>query len=260
MSDETLFAEERKLKILEYIEERRKATVSQLCEHFGVSSATIRNDLRDLETANLLIRTHGGAMVKTKTGLELDARQKEVHNLEAKRRIAAAALGLVEDGDTIILDTGSTTLELARLLDRRRDLTVLTNDLSIAMLLEEAESVSVVFMGGILRRHFHYTVTYGTAWGTILAGLTVDMAFMGVNSLSTKKGATTPDIHTAETKKLLVSAAAKVIVLCDSSKLEKSSFAQFAGLEQIDTIVTESIPDNEKRRFEERGIEVIVAG
>ena len=259
MADETLFAEERKQKIVEYVEGRRKATVAQLCEYFGVSSATIRNDLRDLENASLLIRTHGGAMVKSKTGLELDARQKEVQNLEAKRRIAEAALGLVEDGDTIILDTGSTTLELARLLGRRRNLTVLTNDLTIALLLEEIESVNVVFMGGILRRHFHYTVVYGTAWSSILSGLTVDKAFMGVNSLSAKKGATTPDIHTAETKKLLVSIAAKVIVLCDRSKFERSSFARFAGLEQIDTIVTDAVLENERRRFEEQGIEVMVA-
>ncbi len=259
MADDTLFAEERKLKILEYIEDRRKATVAQLCQHFGVSSATIRNDLRDLETSNLLIRTHGGAMVKTKTGLELDARQKGVHNLEAKRRIAEAALELIEDGDTIILDTGTTTLELARLLDRRRNLSVVTNDLPIALLLEEIESVNVVFMGGIVRKNFHCTVIYGTTWGSVLSGLTVDKAFMAANSLSAKKGATTPDIHTAETKKLMVSIAAKVILLCDSSKFEKSSFAQFASLEQIDTIVTDSILDSERRRFEEHGIEVMVA-
>lgn len=259
MSDGPLFVEERQQKILEYIKARKKATVAELCERFRVSSATIRNDLRDLEAGALLIRTHGGAMVKSKTGLELDSSQKQVRNLEAKQRIAQAALNLVEDGDTIILDTGTTTIELARRLGGRRNLTVVTNDLPIALLLEELDGVSVLFIGGILRKRFHCTVTYGKGWRELLSGLTVDKAFMGVNSLSLEKGATTPDVTQAETKKLMIEMALKVILLCDSSKIGRSSFARFAALDQIDAVVTESIPEEIRRRFEQHGIEVVVA-
>ncbi len=259
MTDGALFVEERKQQILEYIEAHRKATVGELCEHFRVSSATIRNDLRDLEQGNLLLRTHGGAMVRSKTGQELDSSQKRVQNLEAKRRIAAAALELIEDGDRIILDTGTTTLELARLLSRRRDITVVTNDLASALLLEEMDTVSVVFIGGLLRRRFHCTVSYGNAWREALAGLSVDKAFMGVNSLSLEKGATTPDISTAETKKSMIEIAVKVILLCDSSKFGRSSFARFAMLDQIDTVVTEQVTAADRRQLEELGVEVIVA-
>lgn len=259
MTDGALFVEERKQRILEYIAEHRKATVAELCARFRVSSATIRNDLRDLEQGGLLLRTHGGAMVRSKTGQELDSSQKQVQHLEAKRRIAAAALALIEDGDRIILDTGTTTLELARLLGRRRDLTVVTNDLAIALLLEEMDSVSVVFIGGLLRRRFHCTVSYGSAWREAFTGLSVDKAFMGVNSLSLEKGATTPDISTAETKKAMIEIAVKVILLCDSSKLGRGSFARFATLEQIDTLVTEQLPAADRRQLEELGIEVIVA-
>jgi DeoR family fructose operon transcriptional repressor len=259
MPNGALFVEERKQKILEYIATRKKATVAELCEEFRVSSATIRNDLRDLEAGALLIRTHGGAMVKSKTGLELDSSQKQVQNLEAKRRIAEAALGLLEDGDTILLDTGTTTIELARLLSRKRNLTVVTNDLPIALLLEELDTVSVVFIGGILRRRFHCTMAYGKGWRELLMGLTVDKAFMGVNSLSLEKGATTPDVVHAETKKLMVEMAVKVILLCDSSKFGRSSFARFATLDQIDAIVTEAIQDELRQQFEEQGIEVILA-
>ena len=259
MTDGALFVEERKQQILEYIEAHRKATVGELCEHFRVSSATIRNDLRDLEQGNLLLRTHGGAMVRSKTGQELDSSQKRVQNLEAKRRIAAAALELIEDGDRIILDTGTTTLELARLLSRRRDITVVTNDLASALLLEEMDTVSVVFIGGLLRRRFHCTVSYGNAWREGLAGLSVDKAFMGVNSLSLEKGATTPDISTAETKKSMIEIAVKVILLCDSSKFGRSSFARFATLDQIDTVVTEQVTAADRRQLEELGVEVIVA-
>jgi DeoR family fructose operon transcriptional repressor len=259
MTDGALFVEERKQKILEYIEEHRKATVAELCEQFRVSSATIRNDLRDLEKGDLLLRTHGGAMVRSKTGQELDSSQKRVQNLEAKRRIAQAALELIEDGDRIILDTGTTTLELARLLAQRRDLTVVTNDLAIALLLEEFDSVSVVFIGGVLRRRFHCTVSYGNAWKETLSGLTLDKAFMGVNSLSLEKGATTPDIGQAETKKLMLDIAVKVFLLCDSSKFGRSSFARFATLDQIDAVVTEAVSPADRRRLEELGIELVVA-
>ncbi len=260
MPDGTMFVEERKLKILEYIGEHRKATVTELCDAFRVSSATIRNDLRDLEGASLLIRTHGGAMVKTKTGLELDMSQRKVQHLAEKRSIAQAALQLVEDGDTIILDNGTTTVELARLLGQRRDITVVTNDLAIAFVLEDVETVRVVFMGGIVRKKFHCTVVGGPSNQSLLAGLSVDKAFMALNSFSIEKGASTPDINHAETKKSMMSIAAKVILVFDSSKMGKNSFALFAPPDRVDAIVTDSLRDEDRARLEENGIEVITAG
>ena len=254
-----LFVEERKMKILEFIEEHRKATVIELCQQFKVSSATIRNDLRDLETAGLLIRTHGGAMVKTKTGLEPDMSLRKVQNLEEKRRIAEAALRLVEDGDTIILDTGTTTYELARLLGEKRDLTVVTNDLPIALLLEEFESVRVVLVGGMVRKKFHCTVASSFSGMNALSDLTVDKAFMAANGFSLEKGASTPDINHSETKKLMISIAAQVILLFDSSKMGRNSFAIFAPLNKIDAIVTDSLHEDERRQLEESGIEPILA-
>jgi DeoR family fructose operon transcriptional repressor len=255
-----MFVEERKQRILERIEQQRKATVAELCEQFRVSSATIRSDLRDLEAAGLLIRTHGGAMVKSKTGLEQDMVQRGTQHLAEKRRTAERALALIEDGDTVILDTGTTCLELARLLGRRRDLTVVTNDLAIALALESAESVRVLFMGGLVRRNYHCTVIHGSAGREILSGLSVDKAFMACNSFSVEKGASTPDIVHAETKKLMMSIAAKVIVLFDASKMGRTSFALFAPLEAIDTIVTDAIGADDRSRLEENGIDVLVAG
>jgi DeoR family transcriptional regulator, fructose operon transcriptional repressor len=255
-----LFVEERKIKILEFIEEHRKATVVELCAQFKVSSATIRNDLRDLETAGLLIRTHGGAMVKTKTGLEPDMSLRRVQNLEEKRRIAEAALHLVEDGDTIILDTGTTTYELARLLGQKRDLTVVTNDLPIAMLLEDFDAVRVVLIGGMIRRKFHCTVASHFSGMNALSDLTVDKAFMAANGFSLEKGASTPDMAHSETKRLMISIAARVVLLFDSSKMGHNSFAIFAPLDKIDAIVTDSLRDEERHFLEENGVEAMTAG
>lgn len=252
-----MFAEERRIKIVDLINERHKMTVDELCELFHVSSATIRTDLRELQLAGLVTRTHGGAIQKTKTGFELNSKQREVQHLREKQRIARAALALIDNGDRIILDTGTTALELAKLLGDRRNITVVTNDIQIAGVLEDMEGTDVILMGGILRKRFHCTV--GIQGRDTCAGLTVDKAFMGTNNLSPDKGATTPDVRQAETKKLMIAIANRVIILCDSSKIGKVSFAQFATTDQIDVVVTDDIDKDIKTQFEEKDVEVVVA-
>jgi DeoR family fructose operon transcriptional repressor len=258
LPEEGLFAEERKIKILEELALRKKVTVSALASAMGVSGATIRSYLRDLDRAGLVIRTHGGAIVRTKTGFEPDTRQKAVQNLEAKRLIARTALALVEDGDTIILDTGTTTLELARCLTERKNLTVVTNDLVIAQLLEDNASFAIVFMGGVVRKGFHCTV--GVQGRELTAGLTADKAFMATNAFEASKGATTPDINHAETKKRMIAAAGKIILLCDHTKIGKISFAQFAATAQIACLITDRVEDAERTTIEKHGAQVLVAG
>lgn len=258
-SKEPLYAEERKIKILELIKDNDKVSVMQLCDYFNVSGATIRNDLRELESSNLLTRTHGGAMFKSKTGFELDSQHKEGHHQSEKERIAETALELIEDGDTIILDTGTTTLELAKRLSSKRNLTVVINDIQIARCLEEIEDINIIFIGGAIRKKFHCTV--GTLGTKMISELAVDKAFMATNGISLKKGATTPEINQAETKKAMISIANKIIILCDSSKIGRSSFAQFADMQQVDIIITDrGIEDNLRQGFELQGIEVMIAG
>jgi DeoR family fructose operon transcriptional repressor len=254
-ADDTMFAEERKLKILDLLNQNKKVTVSELVRLFNVSSATIRSDLRELNDRGQLIRTHGGAIIETGAGFEPDTKQKRDLNLAAKQQIARLAIDLINNGDTVIFDTGTTTLELAKLLNQRQRITAVTNDFEIARVLEEIHSISVVMLGGQLRKNFHCTV--GAAGIEMLAQLTVDKAFMGTNSLSISKGASTPNIEQAEIKKAMVASAQKVILLCGNRKLGKDSFAHFASLDQIDKLVIEKIDVNEKFEFEERGVEVL---
>lgn len=253
----SLFAEERRMRIVDYINQRKKATVQELSSHFAVSTATIRNDLRDLERTSQLVRTHGGALIKTQAAYEEEIDARNVEKREEKRRIGRAALELIRDGDSIVLDTGTTTYELARLLVERKNITVVTNDLRIALLLEQYDSVQVLVLGGMLRKHFHCTL--GDPGASLLADLRVDKAFMGANSVSPHDGASTPDLHTAEIKKGMIAIAGQVVLLADSDKLNRRSFAKFASTAEIDMLVTDSMDKNEIGEFEQVDIDVIVA-
>ena len=153
-----LFVEERKAKIVELLSEREKVTVAELRELFKVSGGTIRSDLNDLEISGMLIKTHGGAMRRTKAAFEPKTREREVDELAAKQSIAKEALKLVEDGDVILLDAGTTILELAKVLGARSSLNVVTNDMHIADFLERVPGMNIFLIGGLLRQDFHCIV------------------------------------------------------------------------------------------------------
>ena len=252
-----LFAEERKKRIVEYINEKRRVTVPELCSAFSVSGATMRNDLRELGDSGLITRTHGGAIKKSRTGYEPVIDFRSDKNMDAKKLIAEAALREVEDGDTIILDTGTTVKELAFLLGEKNNITVVTNDIKVASVLEGFPSCEVLVVGGLLRKGFHCTV--GHSVFTNLEYLSVDKAFLGANSFSAKKGASTPDISQSEIKRNMIDIAAKVIILCDHTKLETDSFINFASSEQVDLLITDIITDDLAKLYEESEINVITA-
>jgi DeoR family transcriptional regulator, fructose operon transcriptional repressor len=257
VSTNALFSEERRARILELIRQRKKLTVHELCDSLQVSPATVRGDLRDLDREGLLVRTHGGVLEKSQASFEQTSSKRSTENLDAKRSIAIEARTLVEDGDTILLDTGTTTLELAYLLKSSQHLTVVTNDLEIARVLEDASGIQVVFLGGTLRKGYHCTI--GPVSIRMLQDLCVDKAFMATNSLSLESGATTPDIHQAETKRAMIAAAREVVMLCDSSKIGRDSFARFVALDKVDVLITERMCDDDRRRLEEHGTKVFVA-
>jgi DeoR family fructose operon transcriptional repressor len=252
-----LFAEERKNKILELLRMNQKVSVNELASLFSVSRPTIRTYLRSMELNGHLVRTHGGAIQKSKAGFELNTQQKKIVNLDEKRRIAQTALSMVENGDTIMLDTGTTTMELAKILHNKKNIKVVTNDIEIARMLEDIETCETILIGGIIRKGFHCTV--GLQGVDACSQLSVDKAFMASNSFSRERGATTPDLLQAEIKKAMLSIAGKVILLCDSSKIGKVSFARFASVEQIHVLVTDSIDHNTLGKLEKKGMKILVS-
>ncbi|GHU63322.1 DeoR family transcriptional regulator [Clostridia bacterium] len=237
-TNQQLFAEERKNLILEQLSENAKVLVSDLSDFFAVSQATIRADLRDLEAAGLLIRTHGGAIPTGKATYERGTYEKRVSYISEKKRIAKAALGFIEDGDTIAIDTGTTTFELARLLTEKHDLTVVTNDLKIADFIDANTDAKLVLIGGIIRKGFHCST--GPLAAGALRGMNVDKVFMAANSLTYERGFATPNIEQAEIKKAMLRIGIRSVMLIDSHKIGRIAFYTFADPADIDVIITDS--------------------
>lgn len=233
-----LFAEERKQKILQMLKTDSKLLVADLSEHFGVSATTIRTDLRELEGDGKLRRTHGGAISVPKTIFEPTSTQKSSKNAVQKEAIAKKAAELVQNGDTILIDSGTTTERIIPFLTKKEQLVVVVNDITLAHALEEYTNAQVIMIGGVIKRGFH--CTSGSIAINSIKNLNVEKAFIAANALSVEKALTTPDINQAELKKAMISTATEVFVLCDSSKFGKISFAQFAELNDIDVLITDS--------------------
>lgn len=253
-----LFVEERQNQILRLLKKEKKLLVPQLCEYFGVSSATIRNDLNELESRGLLKRTHGGCILGARTGFEQQLDQRMSRQNAEKEAIGRVAARMVEDGDTLVIDTGSTAQIFARYLLGKKGLTVVTNDLRIAAMLEEQSDATVIFAGGTVRRKYHCTL--GPLTLSCLQGLRVDKCFIAANGITVEHGLSTPDMQQAEVKRLMVHMAEQVIALCDSSKIGSDGFVNFAPISSLHLLITDSGLDcAEAERFTQAGVEVRLA-
>lgn len=256
MATEMIFAEERQNKILSMLKVHNKLLVNELCEEFCVSSATIRNDLNQLEKKGLLKRTHGGAISCSKACFEPTSSQKARTNSEKKQRIAEYAVNLIENGDTLAIDTGTTTYYLAELISIKSNITVITTDINIANLLEGFSGVTVILAGGMLRKGF--SCTTGAITNNILELFNVDKVFIATNAVTPSGDICTPDIEQAKVKQSLIAMGKQTFLLCDSSKFGTHSFARFGSLNDIDTVITDNELDIDiQQHIKETGVSII---
>ena len=255
---QNLLALPRKQAIVEMVNKQGIVTVNDLCEYFSVSPATIRSDLRELSENGFLERTHGGAVSRQKSMFELNTQQKKDQSIAEKRAIAAVAVKQISNGDTIILDTGTTTFELAKLLGRFTNLTVVTTDLPICMWLEVNTDVNVIVIGGPVRHNFHCTSGI-TALSTINE-MRFDKAFLAVNGVSIENGLSTPSLDSAAMKKALIKQSKHSFLLVDSKKLGHDSFSTFAKITEVEMLITDTgAQDAFVRRAQEMGVDVSIA-
>ncbi len=229
--------------------------IEAICRRLGVSPATARRDLDQLERSGAIRRVHGGAVsVESRLDEPLFDSKTSIAAKE-KRRIAEAALEFIGPEETIYLDGGSTVLELARLLRERTNLTVVTNSLRAAIELA-GRGPRLILIGGELRRLSQTMV--GPLTRLTLQELHLDKAFMGTIGVSLKEGMTTTDPGEAYTKELVMGQARQVILLADSSKAGKVSFARAGGLERVHVFITDRAVDkNFAKELTQQGIKLV---
>jgi DeoR/GlpR family transcriptional regulator of sugar metabolism len=230
--------EPRRQEILNLLEQTGTINVNELAEKFQVSLVTIRNDLDDLEKEGLLQRTFGGAVFSHRTRFNKSFRERIQEQRDEKRAVAIAALGYIKDGDTIILDAGTSTLALAQLL-KERTMSVFVITCSVPAALElSSGGYDILLLGGIVKNKS--LALLGRETLTILERYRADKAFLGSSGFTAKRGHSTPNPDDAQIKEAIMRAADETYVLVDSSKYGHDCLTSFARLSDVDLTITDS--------------------
>ncbi|MBI4758102.1 MAG: DeoR/GlpR transcriptional regulator [Chloroflexi bacterium] len=250
---------ERQRRIEAFLKSNHEARVTQLSKMLGISLATVRRDLAEMEEVGVIRRVHGGAVLADqKISVEPPVLQREPLNREYKRRIGQVAAGLVADGDIIIISSGTTTLELARCLGSKQNVTVITNALNIAYALSLFPELAVVVLGGYLR-HSEFSLL-GHLTEQALQGLYAVKLFIGAFALDSTYGLSGDYLSEVHTDQVLIAAASQVIVLADHTKLGQKHLVQVAPITAIHTLITDSdAPPEQIAAFKAAGLEVLLA-
>jgi DeoR/GlpR family transcriptional regulator of sugar metabolism len=253
-----LLSEPRRRRILEWIQEEGSARVRDLAVAFQVSDATIRQDLERLESEGFVTREHGGAFlnpVKPQVGAMVLHHQD---NMDKKRRIGALAAGLVKDGETLIMDAGTTTTEIALRLTTKRNLTLITNALNIAIILGAVPTFAVHMPGGQFKSP---TLSLsGDKSVEYFSDVFAAKLFLATAGVALDAGLTYPSFADLQLKQAMIKAAAHVYLVADSTKINKTSFTRLGSLDVIQSFITDDgISDADVKEFERRGVEVLIA-
>lgn len=250
----------RRALLAEFIEEHGQATVTELADSFSVSADTVRRDLDWLAKRGAVSRTYGGAV--TVTGLastDTSFSDRSSAHRDEKHRIASAAAMRIADGETVIVNGGTTTLAVARALGVRRNLTIVTNNLRLPAALPPATVRDVYLIGGSCRLASHVTIGPVTFPGT--EGISADVAVIGVGGVAAQAGFTTTNLQEAQMMAEMIVSAQRTIVVADSSKFGRNAFAHIVRLDTVDMLITDRAPDRELHdALSKASVEIVVAG
>jgi DeoR/GlpR family transcriptional regulator of sugar metabolism len=252
-----LLVEGRRRKILELLEQSGQVTIHELVKRFAVSSVTARSDLDALSADGALLRSHGGAVRYAPTQ-DYPLKVKATLHRPEKSRIGAAAAKLVQANETVILDSGTTTAEIAKDLKRgRRKITVITSALNIASELADAPEISLIMLGGLLR-----TLSYsfvGPQAETMLRDLHADRLFLAVDGFTLEQGPFTSDVLEAQLNALMMTVSREVTVVADSTKLGRRGPFRIGPLERIHRLITDArAPKDFTDALRNKGIDVML--
>lgn len=252
-----LFVKQRREEILHLLRKDGTVRVRELSRIFNVSEVTIRTDLEKLEKDGILFRVYGGAVDNIGTGLDTSFAMRAMINRELKRRIAAKAASMIQEGDTISIDAGTTTMEIARQLPGNLRFTVITNAPNIAMEAASREKISVYMVGGFLSPN-HVGLVGSDAEATIRSFYT-NKAFVPVLSFDLERGWTDSNIPNARVKRAFFESTKQAIVVADSTKYGKVAPVVVAPLSAVHTLIIDSSLSNEDvQRLRDAGLEVVL--
>lgn len=248
----------RRLEMLEWLREEGSARVSVFADAFAVSEVTVRQDLEKLEAEGHVVREHGGAFLKSVPDQVRSMALQHQDNRDAKQCIGRAAAALVKDGETIILDSGSTTTEVAKNLFGRQEMTVITNALNIALMLGAESGFDIHMSGG----HFKAPTLSlsGDRSAEYFKGLYAQKLFLATAAIDVDNGMTYPSLSDIAVKRAMIESAQTIILVADSSKIGMRSFCGLGGIEQIHILITDAgITNAQKTAIEATGVKIIIA-
>ena len=255
-NNNVVFREERLEKIIALLEKEDRLVTKNLPEILNTTSVTIRKDIAILEQRGLLKRTHGGAIKPRKLFHGLALNEKEKLNLEEKIRIAKKAAKLISEGDTIILDSGSTTSFIAKEIKHMKGITVITNAINIVSILLNSD-IDVILIGGSLIKETSTLV--GPLADDVLRKISADKLFIGVDGIDFEVGLTTPNILEANTSRVMMEMSGEIILVVDASKFGRRSLGVISKVSEVNSIITtKKLSENELKKFADYDVEVFI--
>lgn len=233
-----MLAIERRQKIVGIIQDKKKVLVQELAVSFSVTEETIRRDLEKLEEQGILKRTYGGAILNEGTNADISISMREISNKEAKMKIAERVAEIIQDGDTLMLDSSSTAFYVAKCIKgTKKNITLITNSLKILMELQDASHINIIASGGRLRNS---AKSFVGKWSqTVIENYYVNKAIICCNGMDINKGIMDSNEEEAAIKKLMAKSADKVFLVVDSLKFNKRSFVKILDFGEIDYLYTD---------------------
>jgi len=243
--------------ILNTLAKRKHIEVLELCKKLHVSAVTIRKDLKLLEEKGLLFRTHGGASLENPYINEKAVIEKEKISVEEKNGIAQAAARLIDENDSIMIASGTTVQALSKFIKPKNKLTVITSSLYVVLHLIHDKNIEILQLGGYVR-HSSASVI-GSYAAQVLENISCSKLFLGVDGIDFEYGLSTTNLEEAQLNQKMLASAQKLIVLADSSKFGKKSFAKICGIENINEVITDNgISSLIRKKLEEKGVKVTI--
>jgi DeoR family transcriptional regulator of aga operon len=253
-----LLTEQRRRNLLDLVDQQGQVTVADMIHRFSISAVTVRSDLDALAKIGAVVRSHGGAIRRLEATQDYPLRAKETLHRNEKVRIGKAAAELIRSGETIILDSGTTTAEVARHIKKLKtqSLTVITNALNIATELADCGDITLIMIGGLLRPVSCSFV--GPQAEAMMNEFHADRLFLAVDGFDLENGPSTPDVLEAQLNNVMISSAKEVNVVADFSKLGRRSVSKIGPLDRIDRLITDNraVPEFTEG-LRNKGIEVM---